>query len=68
MVVSINKVNTQLLTQIEHKRTELKIIAKQKGISSIETILISKELDELLNHVQTLNHYSVKKEKGYFQD
>lgn len=47
----INRNDQQLLNQIEYKRTELKIIAKKTGISSAETILKSKELDELLNHL-----------------
>lgn len=68
MVVCINKFHTQLLTQIEHKRTELKIVAKQTGISSVETILVSKELDELLNHLQKSNNLAINREKGYFQD
>lgn len=50
-MVIINRNDQQLLNQIEYKRTELKIIAKKTGISSAETILKSKELDELLNHL-----------------
>ncbi|WP_339249391.1 aspartyl-phosphate phosphatase Spo0E family protein [Sporosarcina sp. FSL W8-0480] len=40
--------------QVESKRTELIVMARQKGLSSIDTLKISEELDCLINQYNSL--------------